>query len=140
MSRVGLGSKCGSTGHRLDGDLSCLDTRQDSWSGTEAGSASGRQVVGLRYRYGVGGRIVGDRRGRWIWKPGSRRCIVVPMWGWRTDGRGQAGSGYQGVGSQGEDDAPPREQEDRNREQEVDVALWDSGWNRRSGTGRFGNR
>ena len=64
LSRVWLEPRCGSTGHRLDRDLSCLDARQDSWSGEEAGSASGRQAVGLWYRYGVGGRIVGDRQGR----------------------------------------------------------------------------
>ena len=59
-----LKPKCGSSGHRVDRDVSGLDTRRDSWSGTETGSASGRQVVGLRYRYGVGGRIVGDRPGQ----------------------------------------------------------------------------
>ena len=55
--------------------------------------------------------MVGDRRGRYIGKPGSRRHIAVPMSGWQTDGRGQAGAGYQGVRLQEEDVASPRGQE-----------------------------
>ena len=75
LSRVWFGRRW--QYNRTQADIKCylfnLETRRESLTEGVAGSALGRQSIGWRNRYGVGGRIVGDRPGQDTKKPGSRR-------------------------------------------------------------------